>query len=401
MEKEKKKKSSLLLLALFLGYVIVYIDKLSVGYSLIPISEEFGLDPSAKGMIMSAFFLGYAIMQIPMGLVINKVGSRLVLIGSVLGMGVFAFLFGFGTSLIMFIVIRFLTGFLSHSGYASSASKEVTMNFEPEQRTFAQGILLSSSGVAGFVGPLVLSPIITNIGWKTAYIVITSFAVLVAIFLISVIPKNENHVVTIDPDLVSMEKEKISILVVWSDIRVWILFLSSFFINALLYGLSNWLPSFLTGERALDLNSSAIISSVSGIFLLCGSVGGSYVVGKYFQEKEKLVVSITAILGAFLCFSAYFIENLILLTIVIGLASLFLIISFVSMMSIPLKIFSGEKFAPSYGTLATGGILGGFVSPTLIGTLVEISDGQYITTFIFFLVMGILSAVTILFIKQK
>ena len=57
MEKKETKKSGLLLIALFLGYTMVYIDKLSVGYSLIPISEEFGLDPAAKGMIMSAFFL--------------------------------------------------------------------------------------------------------------------------------------------------------------------------------------------------------------------------------------------------------------------------------------------------------------------------------------------------------
>ncbi|MHC5228743.1 MFS transporter [Enterococcus sp. LJL99] len=399
MEKKGTKKSGLLLIALFLGYTMVYIDKLSVGYSLIPISEEFGLDPAAKGMIMSAFFLGYAIMQIPMGLVINRVGSRVVLIGSVLGMGFFAFLFGFGTSLIMFMSIRFLTGLLAHSGYASSASKEVTVNFEPEKRTFAQGILLSSSGVAGFIGPLVLSPIITKTGWKTAYLVLTVVAVLIAVFLILTIPKNEKQKEM--KEVVDTKTEKVSILTVWSDIRVWVLFLSSFFINSLLYGFSNWLPSFLTSERGLALNSAAIISSVGGFFLLVGSIGGSYVVGRFFQGKEKLVVASTAVIGAFLAFSAYFIANLTLLAIVMGFANFFLIICFVTMMSIPLKIFAGAKFAPSYATLATGGILGGFVSPTLIGALVELSDGQYITTFIFFLVAGLLSAITILFIKPK
>lgn len=299
----------------------------------------------------------------------------------------------------MFIAVRFLTGFLAHSGYASSASKEVTVNFEPGQRTFAQGILLSSSGVAGFIGPLVLSPIITNTSWKTAYILITVIAILVTIFLIIVIPKNEKRKETVNA--IENDAEKVSILIIWSDIRVWILFLSSFFINSLLYGLSNWLPSFLTGERGVDLNNAAIISSASGFFLLIGSVGGSYVVGKYFQKKEKFVVAITAFLGAILAFCSYFANNLILLAVIMGLANLFLIISFVTMMSIPLKIFSGVKFAPSYGTLATGGILGGFVSPTLIGILVESSNGQYISTFIFFLLAGLLSVLTILFIKQK
>ncbi|MGM0218082.1 MFS transporter [Enterococcus sp. AZ126] len=399
MERKEKKKTWLLLIALFLGYTMVYIDKISIGYSLIPISTEFGLDPSAKGMIMSAFFLGYAIMQIPMGLVINKVGSRIVLIGSVLGIGIFSFLFGFGTSLIMFVSLRFLTGFLAHSGFASSASKEVTMNIPQEKRTFAQGILISSSGVASFIGPLALSPIITNAGWKNAYLILTILAVVIAIFLIIAIPRSEKKEEKIEA--IITKTDKISIFVIWSDVRVWILFSSSFFINYLLYGLSSWTPSFLIAEHGLDLNSAAIINSVGGLFMLIGSIGGSYIVGRYFQNKEKVVVAITAVLGAISAFSFYYIGNLVLLAIVMGFANFFLVISFVTLMSIPLRIFEGAKFAPSYGTLATGGILGGFVSPMLIGKLVEMSNGQYISTFIFFLVAGLLTAITIMFIKQK
>lgn len=348
---------------------------------------------------MSAFFLGYAIMQIPMGLVINKVGSRIVLIGSVLGIGIFSFLFGFGTSLIMFVSLRFLTGFLAHSGFASSASKEVTMNIPQEKRTFAQGILISSSGVASFIGPLALSPIITNAGWKNAYLILTILAVVIAIFLIIAIPRSEKKEEKIEA--IITKTDKISIFVIWSDVRVWILFSSSFFINYLLYGLSSWTPSFLIAEHGLDLNSAAIINSVGGLFMLIGSIGGSYIVGRYFQNKEKVVVAITAVLGAISAFSFYYIGNLVLLAIVMGFANFFLVISFVTLMSIPLRIFEGAKFAPSYGTLATGGILGGFVSPMFIGKLVEMSNGQYISTFIFFLVAGLLTAITIMFIKQK
>lgn len=399
MKKREPKKTSLLLVALFLGYTMVYIDKFSVGYSLIPISTEFGLDPAAKGMVMSAFFLGYAIMQIPMGVVINKVGSRVVLIGSIIGIGLFAFLFGFGTSLIMFVSLRFLTGLLAHSGYASSASKEVTMNFPLEKRTFAQGILMSSSGVASFIGPLVLSPIITKAGWKNAYLILTVLAVISAIFLIIVIPRNEK--MKEKKETVTTKTDKISIFVVWSDIRVWIIFLSAFFVNCSLYGLVNWVPSFLTGERGLDLNGAAVISSVGGLFMLIGSIGGSYVVGRFFQHREKAVVAISAILGALSAFGSYYSQNLVLLAIILGLANFFLIISLVTLMSIPLRIFEGAKFAPSYATLATGGILGGFVSPMVIGKLVELSNGQYISTFFFFLVVGLLTAVTVMFIKQK
>lgn len=398
MEEKGNKKTVVLLIALLLGYITVYIDKLSVGLALVPISKEFGLEPSAKGMIMSAFFLGYAIMQIPMGFVINKFGSRIVLIVSVFGIGLFSFLFGLSTSLIMFVIVRFLTGLLSHSGYPSSASKEVTINVPAKTRTFAQGILLSSSGVASVVGPLLLSPVISHWGWKYAYYLITIIAVIVAICLIVIIPKNETKLEK--EDVVATHTEKISIIAVWKDSKVWLLFFSTFFINSLLYGLSSWMPSFLTDERGLSLFGASKVTSVTGIFMLVGSIGGSYVVGKFFQNREKLVIMVTSVIGALLIYASYYFSSIVMLSIMIGLATFCLILSFVTMMSIPLRAFEGAKFAPSYATIATGGILGGFVAPTLIGQLVESSGGSYMIMFIVFLVAGILAAVPMLFMKQ-
>lgn len=394
MEK-KGKKLAILLTALFLGYTMVYIDKMSVAYSLIPIAKEWGLSPEIKGGVMSAFFLGYAMMQVPMGFAINKVGSRRILIGSILGIGVFSFLFGVGTSILMLIVIRFLTGLIAHSGYASSASKEVTMNFPMEQRTFAQGILISSSGCAAIIGPLLLSPIITNYGWRRAYQILTIVAVVIAVILIVVIPKEKI------PSESKSKKSQVSLKEIWSDKRVWILFLGAFFINNILYGLINWLPSFLTDQIGLTLNQAASVSSIAGVFSLIGAVGGSYIVGRFFQNREKIVVSVTSILGVFAAFLVYFVSSTVLLTFLLGIANLLLTITFVSLMSIPLKIFSGSKFAPSYATLSTGGIMGGFVSPILIGFLVKMSNGLYISTFIFFLIMGILTALIILVLNTN
>lgn len=386
----KKKNLVILLIALFLGYTMVYIDKMSVAYSLIPIAEEWGVGPEVKGGIMSAFFLGYALMQVPMGFAINKFGSRIILIGSVVGIGIFALCFGFGTSIILLMGIRFLTGLIAHSGYASSASKEVSMNIPLEKRTFAQGILISSSGVAGVVGPLLLSPIITNYGWRAAYQLLTVLSMVIAGIMVFAIPKEEK----LSQD--TFKKDSVSLKVVWLDKRVWVLFFAAFFINNILYGSINWMPSFLTEQAGLTLNKAASVNSIAGIFSLIGAIGGSYIVGKFFHNKEKLVVSVTGVLGTIALFSVYFVSSVLLITLLMGLANFLLTITFVSLMSIPLKIFSGAIFAPSYATLATGGIVGGFVSPMLIGFLIKLSNGSYITTFMFFLIMGILTTMTIL-----
>ncbi|EUJ21437.1 Major facilitator family transporter [Listeria aquatica FSL S10-1188] len=89
-EKEgRANQSFFLLLLLFIGYTCVYVDKYTIGISLVTISKDLGFDPSEKGIILGAFFLGYTIMQIPMGYLSNKFGSKIVLVFSLVGVGLF------------------------------------------------------------------------------------------------------------------------------------------------------------------------------------------------------------------------------------------------------------------------------------------------------------------------
>lgn len=382
---------NVLLGSLFLGYVMVYIDKLSVGISIVSISKDLPMSESTKGLILSAFFLGYALMQVPMSFAINRFGARKVVIGSVLLIGFFDFLFGLSPSVQMLLSVRLLTGMLAHSGYASASSKEVIENFPVERRTFAKGILISSSGVAGIIGPILLSPIIEMKGWRFAYTLLTILAITIAIVISFAIPKRK--------ETFKKEADKgISILTVWKNSTIWILFAGAFFINNLLYGLNNWLPTFLTSYRGVSLTQSGMISSAVGAFSLIGAIGGSYLVGRFFQGRDKLVIIITSIIGSLLVFTSYFVHKPFIFIIVLGSSTLFLTLAFVTLMAIPMKLFDGQSFAPSYSTIASGGIIGGAVAQLVIGFLVERS-GTFLTAFIYFFILGLLTSLSLVFVK--
>lgn len=393
-QKNKATNLNILLGSLFLGYVMVYIDKMSVGISIVSISQDIPMSESTKGLIMSAFFIGYAMMQIPMSFAINRFGARKVVISSILLIGSFDLLFGLGQNIQMLIAIRLLTGMFSHSGYASASSKEVIDNFPVERRTFAKGILISSSGVAGIIGPLLLSPIIEVKGWRFGYSLLTILALIIAFIISSSIPKKKTSKDTVT------EEEKISIFVVWKNPTIWILFFGAFFINNLLYGLNNWLPTFLTSYRGVNLTQSGLISSAIGVFALTGAIGGSYIISKFFQNKDKLVIMITSLIGSFLVFAAYFLHKPFNFIFVLGFATFFLTLSFVTLMAIPMKLFEGENFAPSYSTIASGGIIGGAVAQLMIGFLVDMS-GTFLTAFAYFFVLGLLTSVSLAFVKLE
>ena len=385
---------SVLLGSLFLGYVMVYIDKLSVGISIVSISKDITMSESTKGLILSAFFIGYALMQIPMSFAINKFGSRAVVITGIILIGLFDFLFGLSQNVQMLLAIRLLTGMFAHSGYASASSKEVIDNFPMEKRTFAKGVLISSSGVAGVLGPILLSPIIEMKGWRFAYSLLTILALIIALIISFSIPKKLKETTDL------YQEEKVSIVTVWKNPTIWILFAAAFFINNLLYGLNNWLPTYLTSYRGITLTQSGIISSAVGVFALVGAIGGGYVVSRYLLGKDREVILGASILGAILVFVAYFVHNTYSFILVLGLATLFLTLTFVTLMAIPMKLFEGKAFAPSYSTIASGGIIGGAVAQIVIGFLVEAS-GTFLTAFIYFLSLGFLTAVSVFFVKLK
>ncbi|UUV99425.1 MFS transporter [Vagococcus luciliae] len=392
---KKQVNLSLLLSTLFLGYVIVYIDKLSVGISIISISKDIPMTESQKGLILSAFFIGYAIMQVPMSFAINQFGAKKVLIWSVFMIGVFDFIFSFGETVTMLLAIRLLTGMLAHSGYPSASSKEIIDHFPLERRTFAKGILISSSGIAGIVGPILLSPIIDKYNWKFAYMLLTILAILASFIIARSIPTPNKQ----SNEIVEEDSEKVSLLNIWKNRNIWILFAAAFFVNSLLYGINNWLPSFLTSQRGITLTQSGIVSSCVGVFSLVGAIGGSYVVSKFFSEKDTLVIMIMATIGSSLVFLSYYLHSLVLFILVLGLATLSMTVAFVTLMTIPLKVFTGKHFAPSYSTISTGGILGGATAQIIIGSLVDGSE-SYLSAFIYFFALGILATLSLTFLKK-
>lgn len=67
---------------LFVAYAIDYIDRLAINLALPLLGEEFDLDYSQRGLIISTFFIAYTLAQLPGGLLADRYGAvRMALIG--------------------------------------------------------------------------------------------------------------------------------------------------------------------------------------------------------------------------------------------------------------------------------------------------------------------------------
>lgn len=309
------KKANYLLFALLIGYIIIYIDKLSVGFAIVSINKDIPMSESTQGLIMSVFFIGYALFQIPMCFMINRVGERAVILWSLVAIGGFDYLFSLSDTITFLLITRLLSGMLAHSGYASASSKEIVTHFPIEKRSTAKGILISASGFAGILGPLLLPPIIERFNWRFAYKSLTILALVTAVFLFFSIPKDRNKL--IKPE----ETEKIYIRKLIRDPNIYLLVLAAFCINNVLYGIGSWLPSYLVSVRSISLVQAGIISSISGAASLMGAILGNVVVHRLFKDKDENVIILSSLIGSCSLLIAYFQASLTFFIILLSIAS--------------------------------------------------------------------------------
>src|SRR5437588_6407058 len=95
---------------LFTASLINYFDRATIAFALPLISKDLHLGPEAKGVLLSAFFWSYALMQIPMGALADRVNLRWLYTGAFTLWSVAQGLMGLADGLGALIAFRILLG---------------------------------------------------------------------------------------------------------------------------------------------------------------------------------------------------------------------------------------------------------------------------------------------------
>ena len=336
------KSQSQMIFLLFIGYVVVYIDKTVMGFALLPIEKEFGLT-SALGM---------------------SVG--------------------------LLLVFRFLSG-VGHSGYPCSCAKAVVSNFTLEKRTFAQSVLLSSAGLAMTVGPIVAVSALEHLGWHTSFVALGIVACAIALLIALRVPYQKPA----PRQAAHGQREAL-----WRNPTVLLLFFSVFCINIPSYGLLAWLPKFFVQSMGMPIEVSGYIVAAGGAGIWLSSLCTGWLVGKYFHHREPQVILICALVSAAAILGIFHTTTAVSASILLFVGEIFLMATFVTAFTLPMKRLPENIMGSAIGLINTGGTLGGFVSPVVIGYLVGKSH-SYESAFIFLSLAMVCAGVAIVPLIKK
>lgn len=156
---------------LFCGTVVNYIDRVNISVAAPVIMRETGWDKGQFGLVFSAFLIGYALLQIPGGMLADRWGGRRVLAVAFCGFSLFTALTPLGQSTFMLLLtMRFLVG--AFESVTMPALTSLNSRWIPRSE-FARAQTLSLSGIT--VGQMVAYPlttwIILSFSWPTVFYV--------------------------------------------------------------------------------------------------------------------------------------------------------------------------------------------------------------------------------------
>ncbi|AZV41846.1 MFS transporter [Peribacillus asahii] len=384
------KKRHVILALLFLGWCLSYLDRMAMNVGIVEIAKDFNLSPSVMGVVLSSFFAGYALMQLPGGWLADKFGSRKVIAIAILFWSIFTVLTGMAWSLMSMIMIRFMFG-LGEGAYPAASSKAIADVFPKAERTSAQTIMMSSNSLGGVIAPLIATPLLVWIGWHNLFITIGILGVFVAALLWYYLSPKNMQVETVEEETVQKAsfKDVLKIRTSWQLAIMW------FGVSTVVWGLISWMPPYLVNVRGLDLMSMGMLTSIPALAGAVGVIIGGQLIKSLLSGKEKYLAIVSFII---MIVSLYLLFNAPSVSLVITYQAICMffhgpIVAII--FSLPHKMFSKNVIGSTFGMINLGGMIGAFLAPMVMGYLIEVFNGLYVSAFMYIIacaVLGIFAA---------
>lgn len=248
----------LVALMFFLGWVFIYADRTILNPLLGDIGQEFGLDKAGLGLLNSIFFLVYAIVQVPSGMLGDKFGRLKFIVFGFIVFGLFTGLTGVVGGVGLLFLMRAFTGF--GQGFYYGPQYSLSGEMIPDRYRTLGSAIINSGQAFGISLGLIASGWIAfdlNAGWRMPFYVfaVPTIGVGLLMWLLIREPRRTAAVATDEP------KPGLGSL-----FRVRNLVLTFVMVFCSIYGffvMITWLPTYLAEVRDVPASSTGSISSLA------------------------------------------------------------------------------------------------------------------------------------------
>lgn len=396
---------------LLAGWLFSFLDRMIMGVALPYIGEEFGLNNEQRGLIMSAFFLGYALFQIPGGMMADRFGPRKVMSYAITWWSLFTSLTGMIFSLPLMLVVRCVFG-VGEAGFPAASWKTIATYFPSRQRATATAIQSSVNALGPAIATVAAATILKMFGWRAVFIGLGIPGVLIAMVMYMYIRNNpKDHPGMTAAELAELEADPgvsaaqvtgsakkitfsdlLKMPILWQMVAIWFCF------DITYWGFVSWLPSYLLKGRGFTLDQLAGYGSLP---FFVGTVG--LILGGIYSDKlkargthRKWLFIPTSLVAAVFLYVTQMVPGLMETIMAQCVAAFFMFVAFAAFWGLVVDAFPTEIMGSGSATVNFGGQAAGMLAGWAVGKLVDLRGGAYDWAF-WFLIAGTLVATLIAF----
>jgi MFS transporter, ACS family, D-galactonate transporter len=380
----------LMIVLCFFATTINYIDRATIAVAAPFMARALHISPATLGFLLGGFFWTYAIMQLPFGLLIDRIGVRVSYAIAVLWWSACTALTALVGGPAVLFILRLALG-IGEAGSYPANSKVAALWFPKTERGIAAGIFDSGSRAGATISLPVVAFLIAEFGWRLAFVAAGAMGLVWTVIWCLAYRDPAVHrgvsprqLATLRAAQPTEPHSRGSWRAMLRHRTVWGMMLGFFCANFVFYFYATWFPTYLVQAHGFSLRDLGVIGMIPGL----ASIPAAWLGGWTSDRLQRAGWSLTAarkvcLVGGLLVSSCIALSAFVQsTTICVALLS----VSFASIAFTGANIWSlPSDVAPDPGQVAAlSGIqnsaanIAGIVTSGFTGIMVGLTHGSFI-----------------------
>ncbi|WP_428488429.1 MFS transporter [Rhodopila sp.] len=391
-----------------------YIDRVALSIANPLVRADLHLSIAEMGVLLSVFLWTYALCQLPVGAMIDRLGPRWLLGIGVILWSLAQVAVGFVNSMGQFVWTRVLLG-VGESPQFPLGARVVRNWYNVRDRGVPTGIFNSASTLGPAIAPPLLTGLMIGLGWRWMFIVIGLAGLLVGVVWFFIYR---------DPLARRLNQQEMAYLLEGEDHSAgqpvsfaewrhlfafrttWGMIFGNFGSGYMIWLYAAWLPGYLEIQRHMTIAHTGLVASVPYVFGFIGSLFGGWACDRLMARgfspinSRKLPIIIGMIgMASFTVIAALTPSNVVAVGCIA--AAMFLGNMAGATIWALAVVAAPAKGVGSLGGMQNfGGFLGGALAPMVTGFIVQVTK-SFVPALILAAVVGIGSALIYLLVVQR
>jgi sugar phosphate permease len=370
---------------LVISGLVNYLDRSTLSIANHSISNEMHLSASQMGLLLSAFSLPYAIAQLPIGVLLDRLGARVMLGFGMLIWSAAQLSGGFVRSLNQFFVARLLLG-VGEAPQFPAGAKVFSDWFALKERGRPTGMFVASTTIAPALAPPILTLLMLHVGWRGMFITMGAIGVVVSLVWYALyrdrrdVKLDADEIAYLDSDQPHTDERRMTGAewrALFKQRTTWGMIFGFMGVIYMVWLYLTWLPAYLEQERGLSLTSASWIMMIPYLVGTLGQLSSGFIADKLLAmgvapiASRKWPICIGLFFGAAFTVPAAYTPSLTMAIVYISLAMYFINLASGASWAL-VSVAAPRRLVASVGSLQNfGGYLGGSLAPIITGVIVD------------------------------